>query len=1008
MGSRKIYTMIFFLVILLGQYVPLSEATSEESVYYSITIDNTEGVITVEVYFSDVDDPQITLILPSTNYFESRGVPLTITLLDTNGNVLETNKYEWTLRPSGGSIHLKYKIEGYTIERISKVPWSMDIKYSGIGNTMAAIIIGTVLAVPYDKSSYSFMDKYLMKPAIVKFNIPDNWEIFAPFHVDSSNTIKTNMVYDILRSFIEMGEVSIKYSGKYYGINTNYVLFKRPDIPRNSPARISQVPFLHSGMDRKKEAERLMKDTAYYFYELSRIFNYTPAEEITIASEANIWPYWRGWWQIDDGFRQDQIAHHVVHHWFSSVVSISGVLNNRYWKFYEGPALYYAPKLAYNHTQDRRYLGEYYAMYLIYKRGIKERLVSENDPLSNKITTYGPLLSYGYSPLLIWYFDEEIRRQTNNRSNIDTVFRYLLRSPYRDINVDEFISSIKESTGVDFSDFYYNHALVDFSIPLDSYAEKYKDDFVYLLDFQRRNNEAPDILYYVVMEMESKHGHPDAVLILPQSYLKGDFLVTGQQYRSFINELINNYPLTEAEFIKILNKYTDGKSSDFFEFYTKYGPRPPTIESLNLWISGEYSRLIRKSVYLNTLITRLSKVVPKDSEYYDLLVTANTSYSRGMELLNIDRFDEANAEFDRGIGALDELYTLDLDNDGVEDISELFLGLSTTSYDSNSDGIPDKYEVIKKFQLDGVGEEWEEHEIPETLGVTWGSREYVRNVRLYKDDTYLYGKIELSKPAYAIERYAIVFRLDFDGNWDTFDDTVAFPLFTEFSFWGSEFNYGGSYFPFGCMNEYEIIHDNTIEFKIPLKTIREYYDYFSSYISSIPQNIPASIVFVKLDRYLNVDWGKTAGIDFSVNLDRLSERSIIRSAEIIYGEGRVDGEYSRGLSRYILNPNVKTDSIGGREKYLILVGGPLANQLTKKYMGYFSVQVTNSFPGRGKGVIEVAKINGRVIVLLAGSDRWGTKAAVEVFKKLSYIPSKPIFVSWNNGQPKIIEGNIEG
>jgi len=1005
MGSRKIYAVILFLVILFGQYIPLSEATSEEGVYYSITINNTDGVITVEAYFPDVDDPQITFILRSANYFENKGVPITIELLDTDAKVLETGKYEWTLRPNGDSVYLKYKIEGYTMERISKVPWSMDIKYSGVSNTMAALIMEAILAVPYDKNSYSFMDKYLMKPAVVKFNIPNNWEIFAPFHVDSSNTIKTNMVYDILRSSIEMGEVSIKYSGRFYGVKTNYVLFKRPDLPRNSPNRISQVPFLHSDMDRKKEAERLMKDTAYYFYVLSEIFKNVPAEEITIASEANIWPYWRGWWQIDDGFRQDQIAHHVVHHWCPSVIDISQGLNGAHWGFCEGPAMYYEFKLAYNYTHDRRFLGKYYGLYLLYKRGIQERLANKNDPF------YGPILSYGYSPLLLWYFDEEIRMRTNNRSNLDTVFRYLLQSPkrYRYMRVDEFISVIKESTGIDFSDFYYNHALVDFSIPLDSYAEKYKDDFVYLLDFQRKNNEAPDILYYALLEMEAKYGNPDLTLILPQSYFQGDFLVTGQQYRSFINELINNYPLTEAEFIKILNKYTDGKSSDFFEFYTKYGPRAPIIDSLNLWISGEYSRLVRKSVYLNTLITRLSKVVPKDSEYYDLLVTANTSYSRGMELLNIDRFDEANAEFDRGIGALDELYTLDLDNDGVEDISELFLGLSTTSYDSNSDGIPDKYEVIKKFQLDGVGEEWEEHEMIEKLAITWGGpKQYARDVRLYKDGTYLYGKIELSKPVYAIERYAIVFRLDFDGNWTTFDDTVAFPLFREFSFWGSEFNYGRYSLPFGCMNEYEIIHDNTIEFKIPIKTIREYYDYFSSYIPSIPRNISASILFIKFDQFLNEDWDKSADIIFSMDLDRLSERDIIRSAGIIYGEGRVDGEYSRELSKYILNPNVKSDTAGGQGKYLILVGGPLANQLTKKYMGYFPVQVTNSFPGRGKGVIEVAKINGRVIVLLAGSDRWGTKAAVEVFKKLSYIPSKPIFVSWNNGQPKIIEGNIEG
>ncbi|AXI25458.1 hypothetical protein CFE53_04650 [Methanofervidicoccus sp. A16] len=87
----------------------------------------------------------------------------------------------------------------------------------------------------------------------------------------------------------------------------------------------------------------------------------------------------------------------------------------------------------------------------------------------------------------------------------------------------------------------------------------------------------------------------------------------------------------------------------------------------------------------------------------------------------------------------------------------------------------------------------------------------------------------------------------------------------------------------------------------------------------------------------------------------------------------------------------------------ILVGGPVANPVVKKYLNYFPVRVTNEYPGKHKGVIEVIKIDGHTVVLLAGSDRWGTKAAVEYFKTLEDLPDEPIFVEWRNGEAVRIE-----
>ncbi|ENN96582.1 APHP domain-containing protein, partial [Methanocaldococcus villosus KIN24-T80] len=87
----------------------------------------------------------------------------------------------------------------------------------------------------------------------------------------------------------------------------------------------------------------------------------------------------------------------------------------------------------------------------------------------------------------------------------------------------------------------------------------------------------------------------------------------------------------------------------------------------------------------------------------------------------------------------------------------------------------------------------------------------------------------------------------------------------------------------------------------------------------------------------------------------------------------------------------------------ILIGGPIANPVVKKWLWAFPVKVTNDYPGKNRGVIEKQIINGHIVILLAGSDRWGTKAAVEYFKTLDDIPDEPIFVEWKDGKAVKIE-----
>ncbi|MBW9221140.1 S-layer protein [Methanothermococcus sp. SCGC AD-155-M21] len=123
-------------------------------------------------------------------------------------------------------------------------------------------------------------------------------------------------------------------------------------------------------------------------------------------------------------------------------------------------------------------------------------------------------------------------------------------------------------------------------------------------------------------------------------------------------------------------------------------------------------------------------------------------------------------------------------------------------------------------------------------------------------------------------------------------------------------------------------------------------------------------------------------------------REIVHKSKIIIGS-EIDGDLSAKDLKTTLDSTDKPLEI---KEDCILIGGPVANPTVKKYFWAFSVKITNEYPGKHRGVIQKQIINGHTVILLAGSDRWGTKAAVEYFKTLEDIPEEPIFVEWKDGE----------
>ncbi|MCS3901206.1 NosD domain-containing protein [Methanococcus voltae] len=95
---------------------------------------------------------------------------------------------------------------------------------------------------------------------------------------------------------------------------------------------------------------------------------------------------------------------------------------------------------------------------------------------------------------------------------------------------------------------------------------------------------------------------------------------------------------------------------------------------------------------------------------------------------------------------------------------------------------------------------------------------------------------------------------------------------------------------------------------------------------------------------------------------------------------------------------------------VIVVGGPVVNKFAEKYNNKFLKPVNNENPGENRGLIQVLKVqddssqvvSSHYVIYIAGSDRYGTQAALEYFKTLNELPTEPIMVEWVDGGYKIV------
>ena len=119
-----------------------------------------------------------------------------------------------------------------------------------------------------------------------------------------------------------------------------------------------------------------------------------------------------------------------------------------------------------------------------------------------------------------------------------------------------------------------------------------------------------------------------------------------------------------------------------------------------------------------------------------------------------------------------------------------------------------------------------------------------------------------------------------------------------------------------------------------------------------------------------------------------------------------DGKEVNKTTEYIGSKIILDDDILKSDGDLVLIGGPVSNNITKKINGKLTVPITNENPGKNTGIIQKIKnpYNPNYYVyVLAGSDRYGTKACVLALLNGLYKDEDIITVKLENNKPIILK-----
>ncbi|WP_193322831.1 DOMON domain-containing protein [Pyrobaculum calidifontis] len=430
-------------------------------------------------------------------------------------------------------------------------------------------------------------------------------------------------------------------------------------------------------------------------------------------------------------WRIGHILHHYVTPWLTYVYALDfrDTPEPIWYKGMQDYVGYVAASMA---TNSSIYNGSLIVpRYILYLRAFEERKYSPGTMLG------GPSwIKYVYAPLAMFYLDNILREKSGGALDIYKLHGLAVANKkWQFVEVSEVASMLKREFKIDM--YKYFDEVRDLNLNktlLKRFVEegKWYSYFYTFLDFIRENfTLAPDTLYAVYLEYVAWKGDPEETLY-PFNLWRFEEILG-----DLVKALNGTKPLTKEAFIAALNKITGGKSSDFFDFYTKTRLNV-SASDVEAFLNGTYPRVLGKIISAKKVI----KALPVDA----------TEFKREL--------DEAYAQLKRGDYSGAELL--------VDRLLEKLYETKRQLYEAKR--LQGGYKV-GKIEIDGDIGDWVANS-EYVLNVTKSRAEdscptipgnAIKSVYVAHDDNYLYVAIQFfDKPYSPQNRIQLVFDRDLD------------------------------------------------------------------------------------------------------------------------------------------------------------------------------------------------------------------------------------------------------
>ena len=568
---------LFVFSTLFSTKQPVLAQTDGLDLFYTITVDEFSDTIHVELDIQNLTKTSFAIgFFDVPNDIHQFVSNLTVDSGDITAQINYGTQNTWRINLN--KVVSSIKID-YDIVKIIPFDGNLPVEPKDVASAVLITDSGGLLSANYfflttvDANVNSIMGR---------FNLPSGWQLVTPYLDQGDYFEVPKITNDIFSDFLQRPQI---YFGKmkFYSEETSGNAVIKFGVLEADKAW-GTTYFLSS----QDDVDLYVQQTALAVAKLTEIFgegSYPVFANITEfsmnAEETNIYSggcpqaglqYW-------PPNRFDELIGHLQYSWVSPNTGCKALVNTADFISKGLGEFYLGPKIAYDLTGNKAYLGKIYVNYLVYKRAYNTPYMSIHEIND----------SYYRGSVVGLYLDHTIQLETGNAKSIYDVFGYLYHEYKNKGLVTNDKAALEEAvnavTGTDHSEIFDRYIYGNEEIPVEDFIQPYQDAFPEFLqtlesdNWMNRNYQGYAIPFFVDIEMS----------IPLSSHIPAGLLID-RYYEQFADEMITNYEIdsiTKEDVESTLSRLTGGNSSGFFERWSdSYGEL--SLEDMKNWLT-DYS-----------------------------------------------------------------------------------------------------------------------------------------------------------------------------------------------------------------------------------------------------------------------------------------------------------------------------------------------------------------------------------------------------------------------------------